>query len=120
MFIWKSVGAMALCVLILGESIEVLHGVVITHFMLLGTYILYRILSKLYAILILGCYGKPKLSCLWVTNPTTSDTCKSKPKCGKYRVFCARYFKIMASYKKSTTFGFVGVFYIQPLTGCFV
>ena len=37
--VWESVGVMVLCVLILGESIEVLHGVVITHFMLLGTFI---------------------------------------------------------------------------------
>ena len=37
--VWESVGVMVLCVLILGESIEVLHSVVITHFMLLGTFI---------------------------------------------------------------------------------
>ena len=50
---------MVLCVLILGESIEVLHGVVITHFMLcLAHKFLYRILRKLYAILILAHDGK--------------------------------------------------------------
>ena len=54
MFIWESVGVMVLCVLILGESIEVLHGVVITHFMLLRTLIFVQDSEQMYAILILA------------------------------------------------------------------
>ena len=38
----------------------------------------FKYLHMMANLLYISCYGKPKLPCLWVKNPTTSNTCKSK------------------------------------------